>query len=102
LVETVWEWLRDESNREALKLIAGGLAAAGAGVWAVLTFLVGRGSAESSRAAGSGWATAAMVAALAASAAFMVARAAPSVTASGGGVAIGGNVSGSTITGGQP
>jgi hypothetical protein len=37
-----WTWLRDDKNREIIKMTAAGLAAIAAGSWAVLTFVADR------------------------------------------------------------
>jgi hypothetical protein len=46
----IWKWIKDDKNRDILKLSGAGLAAIVAAVWAVLTFAVGDHAAPSASA----------------------------------------------------
>jgi hypothetical protein len=39
-MKPIWNWLKDEKNRDVLKMTAAGLAAVVTAAWAVLTFVV--------------------------------------------------------------
>lgn len=75
----LWSFLRDKGNREVLAWIGGGIVVVASGAWAVFIFFW---TPSSSPPPGSGPQT--------------------NVEASDGGVAIGGDVSGSTIETGAP
>jgi hypothetical protein len=75
-VSAFWRFLRDKSNREVLAWVGGGVVTLAAAAWTVFVYLWPINGSESTKAM------------------------APAVEAKCGGVAIGGNVSGSTITGG--
>jgi len=69
----LWKFLRQDRNRQILGWLGGGLVVVVAGLWAVFVYLHPPQRGDVPR---------------------------PSVSASQGGVAIGGNVTGATITGG--
>jgi hypothetical protein len=39
-MKPIWDWLRDDRNRDVVKMTAAGLAAVVAATWAMLTFVV--------------------------------------------------------------
>jgi hypothetical protein len=71
-----WSFLLDKANREVLGWIGGGLVVAAAGLWAVIVYVFPPSS-KSSPSAGA------------------------TTSANCGGIAVGGNVSGSTVTAGN-
>jgi hypothetical protein len=103
----IWAFLSDPANREVLSWIGGGLVVVCGGLWTVVTFFhkpaaTPTGGAGSRTINGlSGWPLVMLVAALAGALVLVAALSGPRITATGGGVGIGGNVSGSTITTGQ-
>ena len=70
----LWSFLREKDNREIIGWAGGGLVVAVAGLWAVVTYLFPPGPSSSS------------------------AKPSTGVAADCGGIAVGGNVTGSTIT----
>ncbi len=73
MLEAIWEFVKDPSNRDALKWIGGGVVGAIGGLWAVITFFAKNGEGGPTR----------------------------NVKADRGGVAAGRDISGSTITTGD-
>ena len=41
-MKPIWNWLKDDKNRDVIKMTGAGLAALAAAGWAVLTFVVDR------------------------------------------------------------
>jgi hypothetical protein len=74
LMSNLWKFIRQKRNREVLGWLGGGLVIAATGLWAVIAFFFPAQKPSE--------------------------RGAASVQADCGGVAIGGNVNGATITGG--
>ena len=103
-MSTLWAFLSDPANREVLGWIGGGLVVVCGGLWTVFTFFRkpatapgGGGGTRITTNGLSGWPLVMLVGALAGALVLVVALNGPRVTASNGGVGIGGNVSGSTI-----
>jgi hypothetical protein len=75
MLDNIWSFLLDENNRAVLAWIGGGVVVVAGGVWAVVKFILAKRTQKS--------------------------RPAPSVTATHGGVAAGGNISDSKIDTGR-
>jgi hypothetical protein len=75
MLDNIWSFLLDENTRAVLAWIGGGIVVVAGGVWAVLKFILSKQTEKNPPA--------------------------PSVTATHGGVAAGGNISGSKIDTGR-
>jgi hypothetical protein len=76
-MEKLWSFLRQKRNREVLGWVGGGLVVVAAGLWAVIVYVFPPSSSPSKSSEGA------------------------ATSANCGGVAVGGNVSGSTVTAGN-
>lgn len=106
---TIWAFLSDPAHREVLSWIGGGLVVICGGLWTVVTFLrkpaaaaAGRDGRRTNRTTIvnglAGWPLAALVGALAGALVLVAALSGPRVTATEGGIGVGGDVSNSPIT----
>jgi hypothetical protein len=106
---TIWAFLSDPTNRDVLSWIGVGLVVVCGGLWTVITFFRkpaaapgGEGGARITTYGLSGWPLVMLVGVFAGALVLVAAMSGGArVTASNGGVGIGGSVSGSTITTGQ-
>lgn len=99
---TIWAFLSDSTNRAVLSWLGGGLVMVCGGFWTVVTFFRNPTPASTSGRiitnGLAGWSLVALVGTLAGALVLVAALSSPRVTASNGGVSVGGNVSGSSIS----
>jgi hypothetical protein len=98
-MSTIWAFLNDPANREVLGWIGGGLVVVCGGLWTVITFFRKPAAVRASGGGThivtnglSGWPLVMLVAALAGALVLVATLSGPRTTATGGGIAIGGDV----------
>lgn len=101
----LWAFLVDPANREVVSWIGGGLVVICGGLWTVVTFFrkpaaapAGQGGSRKTTNGLSGWPLVALVGSLVGALVLVLVLSGPRVEATEGGVGVGGDVNGGTIT----